>query len=82
MADTIDQAQAREQMDRDLMLAEHHRRAAAAHALDGTPVLDGLCIDCDEPIEPQRIAVLRVTSRCASCAEDFERRMAMQGRRP
>lgn len=81
MADAIDQAQAREQMDRELMLAEHHRRAAAHESAAGTPSLDGLCIDCDEPIELARLAVLRVTSRCASCARDFERRMQVIGRR-
>lgn len=81
VADAIDHAQAREQLDRELMLAAHHRRAAALESAAGTPALDGVCIDCEGAIEPARIAVLRVTSRCSSCAQDFERRMAMIGRR-
>ena len=79
MADAIDHAQAREQLDRELMLAAHHQRVARDSS--GAVSVDGLCSDCDQPIEVKRLEVLRVTSRCASCAQDYERRMAMQGRR-
>lgn len=73
--DDIDQAQAREQLDRDAALQATLARVAVANAPRDARV-DATCIDCDQPIEPQRIAVLRKTSRCASCAHEFERRFA------
>lgn len=34
------------------------------------------CIDCEQPIEPERWKALRgATSRCAACAHDYERSM-------
>jgi RNA polymerase-binding transcription factor DksA len=74
MTDTIDQAQDREQLDRDLALQAHADRVAASFVprADG---IDGLCIDCDRPIEPERLRVLaRKTSRCAHCAQALEHR--------
>lgn len=72
MADEIDMAQARDQLDRDNAIAATLRRIADAFAPRDARV-DGLCVDCDEPIEPERLAVIR-TARCADCAGIFERR--------
>lgn len=74
MNDVIDRAQEREQMDRDFALQAVTDRIAASHA-PRTGGLDGICIDCDEPIEPARLAALNhKTSRCVSCAHDYELR--------
>lgn len=75
MSDAIDQAQEREALDRELALRAVTERIAASQAPRDASV-DGLCIDCHEPIEASRLRVLAgKTSRCASCAHDFERRM-------
>lgn len=76
--DSIDAAQEREQRDRDLALqaqAERTRRIAQSHQ-PRDPKLRGLCMDCDEPIAPERIAAIGVGVRCTECATDWERRMA------
>lgn len=74
MTDDIDRAQAREEQDRDLALAALRERIDAA-LTPRDPSLDGLCIDCDEPIEPARIAALRgCVSRCIECASAAEQR--------
>lgn len=73
--DEMDKAQACEQADRDAALRATLARVAAANTPRDARV-DATCIDCDQPIEPQRIAVLRKTSRCAECAHAWERRFA------
>lgn len=75
MSDDIDRAQERDAQDRDRATALTLQRIAAAHA-PRDPSIDGLCIDCDEPIEPARLAALdHKTSRCAGCATDYEHRL-------
>jgi len=75
MSDSMDYAQRAEAFDRDVALANQQARVAAALA-PRTAGVDALCIDCEEPIEPARLAALcGMTSRCASCAVDHERRM-------
>ena len=75
MSDDIDRAQDSDAQDRERALADTHRRIAEAHAPRNASV-DGICIDCDEPIEPARLAALaHKTSRCASCAADHEHRL-------
>ena len=71
MSDSIDRAQAREALDRDLALRAHARR--------GAPPVDvrDTCIDCGEPIEPERLRVLGATERCADCAKLHEARQRM-----
>lgn len=74
MTDQIDSAQEREQLDTEMALAAARQRIEASFKprADG---IDGICIDCDEPIEPARLHVLAgKTSRCASCAHDHEQR--------
>jgi RNA polymerase-binding transcription factor DksA len=73
--DEVDQAQANEQADRDAALQATLARVAAANVPRDARA-DETCIDCDQPIEAARLAVLRKTSRCASCAYDYERRHA------
>lgn len=77
--DPIDAAQDREAMDRELALNAQRQRTAASFA-PRMPGADALCIDCDEPIETARLAVLAgATSRCASCARDYEQRLRQRG---
>ena len=74
MADAIDLANDQAERDREWALAAHQARVAASFAPRDAGV-DALCIECEAPIEPERLRVLRQTSRCAACAHDFERRM-------
>ena len=75
MTDVIDNAQANEEQDRAMALRLQAMRVAASHA-PRREGIDGDCIDCDQPIEPERLAVLAgKTSRCAECARDYELRM-------
>lgn len=54
---------------------EHARARLAASFAPPRPGLEAVCIDCEEPIEPARLTALAgKTSRCASCAHDFEHR--------
>jgi RNA polymerase-binding transcription factor DksA len=74
LSDDIDHGQESEQADRDRSLAEILRRIAESNAPRNASI-DGICVDCDEPIEPARLAALaHKTSRCASCAQVFELR--------
>jgi len=73
--DEMDRAQEREATDRELALAALRERIDAS-LVPRDPAIDGLCIDCDEPIEPERIRALRgACSRCIACATDHEHRM-------
>lgn len=44
-------------------------RAAMNRVSDGSY---GLCIDCEEPIAPRRLAVVPWAARCLSCQEEME----------
>lgn len=75
MSDDIERGQESEQADRERSIREALRVIADAQTPRNTSI-DGLCIDCDEPIEPARLAALdHMTSRCASCAADHEHRL-------
>jgi RNA polymerase-binding transcription factor DksA len=71
----MDRAQEREQLDRDVALkALRSRIEAASMPPDGAQA--GMCIDCEQPIEPARIAALRgCCSRCVECAQHHEYRL-------
>ena len=72
MADDIDRAQEREQLDRDLALRAAQERIAASFT-PRDPSVASFCIDCDGSIEPERLVALNhKTSRCAECARLFE----------
>lgn len=75
MSDDIDRAQVREEADRARALDAARQRIADSFT-PRDPDISGLCIDCDAPIEPERLRVLgRSTCRCASCAQEFEQAM-------
>lgn len=75
MIDAIDQAQRAEEQDRAVALERHRQRVAESYE-PRRPGIEALCIDCDEPIESERLHVLAgKTSRCASCAHDHELRL-------
>lgn len=75
MSDDIERGQEADAEDRQRALAETLRRIEVANAPRNTSI-DGICIDCEEPIEPARLAALaHKTSRCASCAADHEHRL-------
>lgn len=70
MADDADRANDLVQAERDALL---RLRMKTMHRQPGTRV-DDFCIDCEQPIEPERLQALRgATSRCANCAHDYER---------
>lgn len=73
----MDVAQEREQADRERAIAAARARIAASFL---PPDADAatVCIECKEPIEPDRLKVLR-TSRCFECARIHEMR-ARSGR--
>lgn len=71
MADEIDRAQEREHNDRELALSAQRERIAASFA-PRDPRASENCIDCERPIEPERLRVVRSTSRCAACAREYE----------
>lgn len=73
-----------DQIDPVPELEERERQAGVQRVRDRitesfrprAPGTDALCIGCDEPIDPERLAALdHKTSRCASCAADYEHRM-------
>lgn len=73
--DEMDRLQELEQFERDQALQKTRERIAESFR-PRTDGVDGLCIDCEEPIEPPRLTVLNgKTSRCAQCAHDYEQRM-------
>lgn len=74
----MDRIQEQENLDRERALAAVRARIAASHIPRDASV-DGLCIDCDEPIEPARLAALGRISRCADCARTNEQRMRFRG---
>jgi phage/conjugal plasmid C-4 type zinc finger TraR family protein len=67
VSDVIDAANERVELDLRLALEAHQRRQPVA----GAPCTT--CEDCEGAIEPKRLELLPYTSRCASCAHDFER---------
>ena len=73
--DEIDKAQEAEQRDRDLALHALHLRIAASFA-PRNAAIDSTCLDCAQPIEPERIAAMRgCCSRCIECAQAYELRV-------
>lgn len=77
MADDMDRAQTLDGFDREIAVSNVQARIAAANTPRDVSV-DGLCIECDLPIETARLAALRgTTCRCADCARQFEQRARM-----
>jgi RNA polymerase-binding transcription factor DksA len=73
VVDEIDRAQECEETNRELALAAVRKRIADSFA-PRDPRVDTVCIDCNQPIQPERLAIVRSTSRCVECARMFEHR--------
>lgn len=72
MTDIIDAAGETAELFLGQDMALHRARQAAEAA---QPVnADGLCMDCEEPIEALRLAANPRVTRCVSCQCDHERR--------
>lgn len=72
MTDIIDAAGETAELFLGQGMAPHRARQAAEAA---SPInVDGLCSDCDEPIEARRLAGNPRVTRCVSCQCDHERR--------
>ncbi len=75
-ADEVDETQ--RALERELTIRNVDRdssllgevRAALRRVRDGTI---GICIDCDEAINPKRLAVVPWASRCVHCQDTSER---------
>lgn len=75
MSNVFDDAQHRELLDRELAIKAQLQRVAESHA-PRRPGLEGVCMDCELPIEPARLAALNgKTCRCARCAQRWEHQM-------
>lgn len=66
MADWIDEAQQLDADRRADALAAHRAARATAHAT-------GICRDCGDPIDPERLAALPHAIRCLDCQRAAER---------
>ncbi|MGP1664857.1 MAG: hypothetical protein ACTS5I_02870 [Rhodanobacter sp.] len=81
MTDDMDHAQALDEFDRNVAVRNTQARVAAALSPRDSRI-DGLCIECEQAIEPERLAALRgCTSRCVHCAQQFEQRAKQAGGR-
>ena len=69
MPDLVDQAQEREEAERDAALASFRRGPEAALDVPST----GVCIDCGDDIAPARRQALPHARRCIDCQELRER---------
>ncbi|GKX57628.1 hypothetical protein SOASR030_37400 [Leminorella grimontii] len=67
MSDVIDRGSAREIFIRELAIARHQNRPKPATS-------DGVCVDCDQPIEVARLKANPCAERCIDCQLLYERR--------
>jgi DnaK suppressor protein len=70
--DTMQQIAQRERASRSLSLNAslvRDLRAALNRVAEGSY---GVCVDCEEPIAPKRLAAVPWTPRCLSCQNDLE----------
>lgn len=76
MADDADRAAELielEAAERNRVLADRLEQGMEAHRREQ---VNRMCIECEQPIEPERWKALRgCTSRCSACAHDYERRV-------
>jgi len=70
--DGIDRAQAYSELYHDLAMKEHFTRQTMPEA---TLIINGVrcCIDCEDPIDPRRLAAQPGAVRCTACASKKER---------
>lgn len=74
--DDVDRAQLAELRLREEALARQRRIAESLVPRDAR--VDGICIDCDCEIDPQRLNAIS-TARCIDCATKFEARLRGMG---
>lgn len=72
MTDVIDDAQRFEEMRRDIALRAALKTERRADVVFSVLV----CLDCDEPIDDERLAARPGAVRCITCQEDHERHLA------
>lgn len=74
MPDAADKVVADE--ERAMALFEQQRQARIAESMRGfDPALPLYCDDCDEQIDPERLAAYPMASRCTACAAAYEQRL-------
>ncbi|QUN06444.1 TraR/DksA C4-type zinc finger protein [Shewanella yunxiaonensis] len=66
--DVFDRASEKEERDRTDAIA------TVLEAARPTSLATGTCVDCGEPIEPERLAVMQYAQRCISCQRQQEHR--------
>lgn len=70
MSDAIDRAQEREQFDREMALAEHHK-----HSIDGLATVSVTdCIECSAEIPEARRRAVPGVQLCVDCQTTHERK--------
>ncbi|SEM75113.1 phage/conjugal plasmid C-4 type zinc finger protein, TraR family [Syntrophus gentianae] len=81
MPDEIDQAQHHDEFFREQALCSHYdrlRKKTGLHRSLAGGTGPSECIDCGDPIEPARLAVMPNAIRCLDCQARHER---LYGRR-
>lgn len=82
--DSGDESQAHELAEINVATLEYQVReirdieAAFTRMRDGSY---GVCIDCDEPITPERLRAYPTAKRCIACQQRHEQRRAQEGPR-
>jgi RNA polymerase-binding transcription factor DksA len=71
MTDVFERASDKENQDREDAIA------AVVEAARPVTIATGVCRDCLEPIEPERLAVAPYAVRCISCQQDDDKRYRM-----
>lgn len=67
MSRLVDMAADLEARERDDAIARHRQRPVDEGG-------DGCCVDCDEPIDPRRLAAVPTAIRCAQHQNEYEKR--------
>ena len=76
--DDADNAQTREQEQRDRGINAVRFQAALARWTQGVGEKD--CVDCDDEIPEERRRAVPGANRCTRCQEIYERTMRMRGK--
>ncbi|WP_240647791.1 TraR/DksA C4-type zinc finger protein [Shewanella algae] len=71
MMDVFDHASDKENQDRENAIAN------VVNATRSASMGTGICLDCLEPVEPERLSVAPYAVRCISCQQDQEKRYQM-----
>jgi phage/conjugal plasmid C-4 type zinc finger TraR family protein len=77
--DTIDMAQEREDLDRDLALREHRSKFAPLFDADPECMTARECLECGDEIPPERRRAVPGTFYCVECQRLAEREEQLFG---